>query len=112
MPREMTVDLIVTVLANRHEISEVVPAALAQRNVMMGMENHAVGTGVWPASMTALLARVVVPLVNRPPPGIPVRRILPIVGVWVVPLSVDTRVSSKHHFDTPDYVVFIHELIR
>lgn len=110
MPRGMTVDLIVTVLANRHEIPGVVPTALTQRNVMMGVENHTVGASVWTALTTALLARVVVPLVNRPPPGVPVRGILPVVGVWVVPSSADFRTRSEHHFDTPDFDVFIHKV--
>jgi len=102
----MTVNLIVTLLAYRHEILEVVPATLTQRNLVMGVKRRAVGAGVWSASTTAMLTRVLVSLVNSPPPCIPIRRVLSFVGVWIVPLSVDTRTPSESHFDTADNAVF------
>lgn len=111
-PSRVAVCLVVTTLTDRNEISEVIPAALTQWSLMMSMKHRTVGAGVWSASTSALLARVVVPLVDSPPPGIPIRRILPLVGVWVVPPSADFRIRSEHHFDTSSFDVFIHKVNR
>lgn len=84
----MAVDPIVAVLADCLKIPELVPTAIAKGLSMVGVENDTAVAGIGATLTAALLARVVVTLVNYLPASIPVWGILPVVRVRVVPPSI------------------------
>ena len=78
------------VLANRHQVPKVMPAPIAKRLAMMSVQHDPAIPSVGTTPSPTLLTGVIIALIDRLPPSIPVRRVLSIVNSRIVKPTVDS----------------------
>ncbi len=84
------------VLADRHQIPEMMPATVTKRLPVMSVQHDSTITGVGTTPSPTLLAGIIIALIDRLPPSIPVRRVLPVVSSRVIKPTVDSGTPSEH----------------
>lgn len=85
----VVVFLIMTGLAQRCQIRQMIRSTLRKWVFVVSVEGNAIASCVWPTLASALCTRPVIAAIHSLPARIPIRRVTTVVCRWIVPLRID-----------------------